>query len=74
MSDRFRCEACGNKTRFDVYESKRVRSYHHFTLAGDLRIDEEEVLERRLDKVVCRWCGSSGSIVSEPSPAARGEA
>ncbi len=58
-----RCGACGNKTRFDVFESKRVRAFHHYTLGGDLRVEEEEVLERDVEKIVCRWCGSSDAIV-----------
>jgi hypothetical protein len=53
------CNACGNKTRFDLFESKRVRSFHHYTLGGDLSVEEEEVLERSLDKIVCRWCQST---------------
>lgn len=58
-----RCDSCGNKTRFDVFESKRVRRFYHYTLGGELSIEEEEVLDRSVEKVVCRWCGSSGSIV-----------
>jgi hypothetical protein len=58
-----RCEACGNKTRFDVFESKDVRSFHHYSLGGELTVEEEEVLDRRVDRVVCRWCGSSDSVV-----------
>lgn len=58
----YRCDACGNKTRFDVYESKRVRAFHHYTLAGELTIEEEEVLAGDIDRVVCRWCGSSLEI------------
>ncbi len=63
----YRCNACGNKTRFDVYESKRTKSFHHFTLAGELTVEDEEMLERNVEKVVCRWCGSSDSIVAEPA-------
>lgn len=62
----YRCDACGNKTRFDVFESKRVLSFVHFTLGGDATVEEEEVLERRVEKVVCRWCGSSDQIVEVP--------
>lgn len=69
MSESYRCEACGNKTRFDVYESKRVRSFYHFTLAGDVTVDDQEVLEHDIEKIVCRWCGSSDSIVTEPAHA-----
>ena len=61
----YRCDACGNKTRFDVFESKRVREFQHFTLGGDVTIEEEEVLERSVERVVCRWCGSADSIVEE---------
>ena len=61
----YRCDSCGNKTRFDVEETKRVKAFHHFTLAGEDSIEEEEVLERTIEKVTCRWCGSSDAIVEE---------
>jgi DNA-directed RNA polymerase subunit RPC12/RpoP len=61
----YRCDACGNKTRFDVFESKRVRAFHHFTLGGEVTIEEEEVLERSVERVVCRWCGSADAVVEE---------
>ena len=63
----YRCDACGNKTRFDVFETKRVRGFHHFTLAGERTIEEEEVLEHTVERVVCRWCGSADQIVEEES-------
>jgi hypothetical protein len=63
----YRCDACGNKTRFDVFETKKVRGFHHFTLAGEVTIEEEEVLERDVERVVCRWCGSADQIVEEES-------
>jgi hypothetical protein len=61
----YRCEACGNRTRFDVFETKSVRAFHHFTLGGEVSIEEEEVLDHVVSKVVCRWCGSADSIVAE---------
>ena len=61
----YRCTACGNRTRFDVYESKRVRVFQHFTLGGEMNIEEEEVLEQEVEKVVCRWCGSADAIETE---------
>jgi hypothetical protein len=61
----YRCDACGNKTRFDVFETKKVRAFHHFTLGGEDQIEEEEVLESSIEKVVCRWCGSADAIVEE---------
>lgn len=59
----YRCDACGNKTRFDILETKRVRSFHHFTLGGELTVEEEEVLDRNVESVVCRWCGTSDRVV-----------
>lgn len=63
----YRCGSCGNKTRFDVFETKKVRAFHHFSLGGDDAIEEEEILERTVEKVVCRWCGSGDAIVEEPA-------
>lgn len=63
----YRCDACGNKTRFDVFETKKVREFRHFTLGGEVTIEEEEVLERDVERVVCRWCGSADQIVEEQS-------
>ncbi|MDH3499977.1 MAG: hypothetical protein OEM97_07635 [Acidimicrobiia bacterium] len=62
MDEVFRCGGCGNRTRFDVYESVRRRRYHHYTLAGEVSIEEEETLEREVERVVCRWCGRSDRI------------
>jgi transposase len=61
----YRCDACGNKTRFDVYEARRIRAFHHFSLGGEVSIEEEEVLGRRVERVVCRWCGSSEAISTQ---------
>lgn len=61
---RYRCTLCGNLTRFDVVERKRSRSFYHYTLGGLLSVDEEEVLEREVEEVRCRWC-NTGSNVEE---------
>ena len=66
----YRCDACGTKTRFDVFESKRVKAFHHFTLGGELTVEDEEVIERRVEKVVCHWCGTADRVVEvEPESA-----
>jgi RNase P subunit RPR2 len=63
---RFRCTQCGNLTRFDVEETRRTRSFHHFTLGGELTIEEQEVLSAEVERVTCRWCGSSEAIEQVP--------
>jgi hypothetical protein len=59
---RFRCSLCGNLTRFDVVESRRTRAYWHYSLGGELTIEEEETLSSQRERVTCRWCGSSEGI------------
>lgn len=58
----YRCSHCGNKTRFDVYDTVRRRRFEHATLGGEITIDEEEILERTIDRIVCRWCDRDDAI------------
>lgn len=67
---RFRCDACGNLTRFDVVTTTRARSYHHFDLGGSSEVEEHEVLDRTVESVTCRWCQRSDAIAVEAAPAA----
>ena len=62
---RYRCTACGNLTRFDVTTSRRTTAFHHYTVGGELTVEEPEVLEERVEEVVCRWCGPTGVVVDE---------
>lgn len=66
---RLRCAACGNLTRFDVVETRKTRAYHHYTVGGELSVEEEEVLESRRERVTCRWCGSADQIEEIPTEA-----
>ena len=62
-STRYRCDGCGNLTRFDVTVSQQTKSFHHYTVGGELVVEDEEVLSRQVDSVVCRWCGHGRSVV-----------
>ena len=62
MPTRYRCTACGNLTRFDVTTTRRTKAYHHFTVGGDLTVEDEEVLSEEVEEVVCRWCGSGRAV------------
>lgn len=68
---RYRCAACGNLTRFDVVTSRRTRAFHHYSVGGELSVEDVEVLEESVDEVSCRWCGNGRSIEvirDEPGP------
>jgi len=60
MHPRYRCSACGNLTRFDVVATRRTRAFHHYTVGGDLTVEDEELVEEQIEQVSCRWCGASG--------------
>ena len=60
--EKYRCTACGNLTRFDVVETTTVRSFHHYTVGGDLTVEEPEVISRVVDSVSCRWCGNGNAV------------
>jgi len=68
---RYRCSACGNLTRFDVVTTRRSRAFHHYSIGGEVTIEDEEVLDETVDEVSCRWCGSGAAVevVSEEAPA-----
>lgn len=59
---RWRCDACGNLTRFDVETTERVRRFWHLDLSGAGAPEEEELLELDVHVIACRWCGSRDAV------------
>jgi hypothetical protein len=59
---RYRCAACGNLTRFNVVTSRQTKAFHHYSVGGDLDIEDVEVLAETVDEVSCRWCGNGNAI------------
>jgi hypothetical protein len=59
---RYRCTACGNLTRFDVTVTRRERAFHHYSIGGELTVDEREVLSEAVESVTCRWCGHGRAV------------
>jgi hypothetical protein len=59
---RYRCVECGNLTRFDVIVARRCRAFHHYTLGGQLVVEDEQVLSEFVEDVSCRWCGHGRAI------------
>ncbi len=69
---RYRCAACGNLTRFDVVANRRTRAFHHFSVGGELTVEEVEVLDESVEEVSCRWCGNGNAVevIDDGAPAA----
>ena len=59
---RYRCAACGNLTRFNVVTTRRTSAFHHFSVGGDLTIEDVEVLDETVEDVTCRWCGNGKGV------------
>jgi hypothetical protein len=70
---RYRCTSCGNLTRFDVVSARRTRSYHHYSVGGELSIEDEIVLDEVVESVECRWCGPVGRVETLSSEDAAAE-
>lgn len=60
---RFRCNACGGLTRFDVVRTVRFKMFHHQDIAGSPHFEELEVVSDTIDEVHCRYCGNGKSVV-----------
>ena len=58
----YRCTHCGNKTRFDVYDVVRRRRFEHASLGGEVEIEDEEIIDRTVERIVCRWCDRDDTI------------
>jgi RNase P subunit RPR2 len=61
-TSRWRCNGCGNLTRFDVTRTRRTTEFWHFDLAGDHRVEETSTEAEEVASVTCRWCGRSDAI------------
>lgn len=68
VTTRYRCSACGNLTRFDVTVRRRTTAFHHYTVGGELSVEDEQVLDERVEDVVCRWCGSGAAVEELTEP------
>lgn len=45
-----------------MYESVERRRFLHFSLGGDMEVDEEETLSHDVHRIVCRWCDRDDGI------------
>ena len=39
-----------------------VKAFHHYSVGGELTVEDPEVLTERVDAVSCRWCNSDAGI------------
>lgn len=59
---RYRCTSCGNLTRFDVTTTRTTRAYHHYSIGGELTVEDVDVRAEIVEDVSCRWCGHGRGV------------
>jgi hypothetical protein len=40
----------------------RTKAFHHYTVGGQLSIEDSEVLAETIESVTCRWCGHGSAV------------
>lgn len=45
-----------------MYDSVSRRRFEHATLGGEIVAEDEDVLDRVVERVVCRWCERDDQI------------
>src|SRR6266511_3866766 len=63
----YRRRGSGCLTRFDVLATRRTVAFWHYSLAGDLAVEEERDLGVVAEQVRCRWCGSDAQVEVVPT-------
>ena len=42
--------------------TRRTRAFHHYSIGGDLSVEDEEVISEVVEDVACRWCGTATAV------------
>lgn len=69
---RFRCDGCGNLTRFDLEVVERARRFWHADLSGEGHVEGEEIISQEVIEAVCHWCGTGEAVEVVDAPGAVG--
>lgn len=43
-------------------DAVRRKRFHHYTLGGELEVESEEILEREIEAIICRWCDRADGV------------
>jgi hypothetical protein len=55
-----------------VTSTRRTRAFHHYTVGGELEVEDVETLSETIEEVRCRWCGTGATVVEIGQAAADG--
>ena len=46
--------------------TRRTTAFWHFTVGGELEVEDEQVLAEDVEAVSCRWCGNGAKVEQLP--------
>ena len=49
--------------------TRKTSAFHHYSVGGELTVEEVEVLSETVEDVTCRWCGNGKGVESVESEA-----
>jgi hypothetical protein len=53
---------CRVRESLDVVADRKTRAFHHYSVGGELTVEDEEVLHEQIVEVACRWCGHGDAV------------
>jgi hypothetical protein len=45
-----------------VVSTRTTKAFHHYSVGGDLTVEDVEVVDESVGEVSCRWCGNGKAI------------
>jgi hypothetical protein len=42
--------------------TRKTSAFHHYSVGGELTVEEVQVLSETVEDVTCRWCGNGKAI------------
>jgi len=51
-----------------VTSTVQTRAFHHYSVGGELHVEDAEVLSESVDEVLCRWCGTGTAVEAVTAP------
>jgi hypothetical protein len=45
-----------------VVSTRKTRAFHHYSVGGELTVEDVEVLQESVEEVSCRWCGHGNAV------------
>jgi hypothetical protein len=45
-----------------VVSSRKTKAFHHYSVGGELTVEDVEVLQESVEEVSCRWCGHGNAV------------